>query len=85
MRDQPGFDRGQTIFHWEHVTPVSTIQKMCEQAKSEEAILGILKTHLRIAWILKREDDELRLLGYRSNRNDPDGTYRDAKIELLKS
>lgn len=81
---QVKFDRRREMFHWEHVRPVSSIQKMCEQAKSEEAIQDNLKIRLRIAWILKREDDELTRLRYRSKRVDPDGAYRDAKIKLLK-
>jgi hypothetical protein len=82
--DQTAFDSGRKTFHLEHVNPVSCIQEMCELAKSEEAILDILKTRLRIAWILKREDKELTRLGYRSKRVDPDGAYRDTKIVLLK-
>jgi len=53
-------------------------------AKSEEAILDVLKTRLRIAWILKTEDEELTRLGYRSMRADPEAAYREAKIELVK-
>lgn len=83
-RDQNAFDRGRKIFHLEHVIPISSVQKDCEEAKSEEAILKILKTRLRIAWILKREDRELTRLGYRSKRLDPEGAYLAAKIELLK-
>src|SRR6266851_2736714 len=49
--NQTGFDKGRKMFHWEHVNAVSSIQEMCEQAKSEEGILEILKTRLRIAWI----------------------------------
>jgi hypothetical protein len=82
--DQSRFDRGRKIFRWEHVYPVREIQKKCEQASSEEATLAILKAHLRIAWILKREDKELNRLGFRSNRPDPESAYRAAKIELLK-
>jgi hypothetical protein len=63
--DQTAFDSGRKTFQWEHVNPGSSIQAMCEQAKSEEAIQEILKTRLRIAWILKREDQELTRLGFR--------------------
>ena len=82
--DQTAFDKGRKTFHWEHVNPVSSIQKMCEGADSEGTILDILKQRLRIAWILKREDLELRRLGYRSNRPDPEGAYRDAKIDFMR-
>ncbi|MFL5245854.1 MAG: hypothetical protein ACJ8FY_27590, partial [Gemmataceae bacterium] len=56
----------------------------CEKAESAEAVLDILNTSLRIAWILKREDQELTRLGYRRNRLDPEGAYRAAKIMLIK-
>jgi hypothetical protein len=83
-RSQPSFDAGRLLFHWEHVDPISCIQESCEGAECEEAILDILKTRLRIAWILKREDRELTRLGFRSQRADPEGAYRAAKIVLLK-
>lgn len=82
--NQNGIDPGRKTFHWEHVDPISCIQKACEEATSEEAILNILKTRLRIAWILKREDAELTRLGYKSKRPDPDKAYCEAKIVLLK-
>lgn len=66
---QTAFDPGRKVFHLEHVIPISSIQKACVQAEAEEAILDILKTRLRIAWILKREDKELTRLGYRSKRS----------------
>jgi hypothetical protein len=68
---QPSFDAGRKLFHWEHVDPVSCIQEACEGAGCEEAVLEVLKTRLRIAWILKREDLELTRLGFRTKRPDP--------------
>ncbi len=65
---QSSFDKGRKVFHWEHVDPISDIQKACEAAGSEEAVREILRTRLRIAWILKREDRELARLGFRSQR-----------------
>jgi len=82
---QNAFDPGRKTFHWEHITPVSCIQGLCEEADSEGAILRILKDRLRIAWILKREDEELTRLGYRIKRIDPPAAYLAAKIELLPS
>jgi hypothetical protein len=82
--NQTAFDKGRKVFHWEHVNPISCIQKSCEEAKSEEEIVDILMRQLRIAWILKREDAELTRLGYRSKREDGDSAYRDAKIVLPK-
>lgn len=81
---QSSFDAGRKVFHWEHVDPISCIQEACEGAECEEAVLEILKTRLRIAWILKQEDRELTRLGFRSNRPDPEGAYRAAKIVLVK-
>lgn len=81
---QSSFDKGRKVFHWEHVDPIACIQKACEAARSEEAVLEILRTRLRIAWILKREDRELTGLGFRSKRPDPDGAYRAANIILVK-
>src|SRR5262249_38012358 len=81
---QSSFDAGRRVFHWEHVAPISSIQEACEGAGCEEAVLEILKARLRIAWILKREDRELTRLGLRSNRPDPEGAYRAAKIVLVK-
>lgn len=81
---QSSFDAGRKVFHWEHVDPVSCIQVACEGAGGEEAVLKILKTRLRIAWILKREDRELTRLGVKTKRPDPEGAYRAAKIVLVK-
>jgi hypothetical protein len=82
--DQPTFDPGRKKFHLEHVYAVSAIQKECERAQTEEAILSVLKTRLRIAWILKREDEKLNRLHFRSVRPDPDAAYRAAGIELVE-
>lgn len=81
---QSSFDAGRKVFHWEHVDPISSIQEACETAGCEEAILEILRTRLRIAWILKREDRELTRLGFRSKRSTPEDAYRAAKIVLVK-
>lgn len=81
---QSSFDKGRKVFHWEHVDPISCIQKACEAAGKMEAVLEILRTRLRIAWILKREDRELRRLRFQSQRPDPDAAYRAAKIVLVK-
>lgn len=78
------FDKGRKVFHWEHVDPIGCIQQACEAAGSEDAILEILKTRLRIAWILKQEDRELTKLGFRSKRPDPEVAYQAAKIVLVK-
>jgi hypothetical protein len=81
---QPAFDPGRKMFQWEHVCTVRSIQARCETAQSEDAVLQILNSCLRIAWILKREDKELTRLGYGNVRDDPDAAYSEAKIELLK-
>jgi len=84
-QSQKDFDPGRKTFHWEHFTPVSTIQELCEKANSEEDVFDVLRRHLQIVWILKREDEELTRLGFRSKRPDPHKAYLDAEIELLPS
>jgi hypothetical protein len=83
-RSQTSFDRGRKMFHWEHVDPISCIQLACEGAADTESVLNLLRTRLRIAWILKCEDKELTRLGFRSKRPDPEEAYRGAKIVLVK-
>lgn len=81
--DQPSFDAGREIFHFEHVVPVSAIREACCAENSEGGVLAVLKSRLRVAWILKSEDAELTRLGHRINRPDPDEAYRKAKIRLM--
>lgn len=78
------FDAGRKVFHYEHVDPIACIQKTCGESGSEDAVLEILRSRLRIAWILKEEDRELTRLGFRSKRPDPEGAYRAARIVLVK-
>jgi hypothetical protein len=68
---QSRFDRGRRVFHREHVDPISCIQEACEGAESEQAVLEFLRTRLRIAWILKREDRELTRLGFQATARIP--------------
>jgi hypothetical protein len=81
--DQPRFDPGKTTFHLEHVVPVSAIRKECIEAQSEKAIVEVLLSRLRVAWVLKREDHILTGLGFRHKRDDPDAAYKEAGIELV--
>jgi hypothetical protein len=81
---QSRFDKGRSVFQWEHVDTISGIQKACARCESEQAVLKVLRTRLRIAWILKREDQELSKLGFRSDRPDPEEAYRAAGIVLVK-
>lgn len=80
-RDQPRFDKGRKIFHWEHMDPVSSIRLACLEQASESGILEVLKNRLRAVWILKSEDEKLTRLGYRSKR--PPDAYSKAGIELV--
>ncbi|MGQ0679994.1 MAG: hypothetical protein ACT4OM_10150 [Actinomycetota bacterium] len=82
--DQHKFDPGRTIFHFEHMVPVSAIREACLKETSDQAIQAILKNRLRVVWILKDEDKELTRLGYRSNRLDPASSYLEAGIELVE-
>jgi hypothetical protein len=80
--DQPKFDPGRKQFHLEHVVPVSNIRDMCLNAKSEQEVLEILDTKIRLAWITKHENSLLTKNGTRSNRPDPDKAYQYAGISL---
>ena len=80
---QPSFDVGRKVFHFEHVVPVSAIRKACLDQSSEIAVLAVLKSRLRVGWILKSEDAELTRLGHRSNRPDPEAAYCNAGIRLM--
>jgi hypothetical protein len=80
--DQPKFDGGRKVFHFEHVEPVGTwIDAVCEQT-SVDGVLAVLKRGFRVAWILKVEDRELTRLGFRHTRPNPDIAYQSAGIQL---
>lgn len=79
---QPIVDPKRKVFHYEHVIPVSIIRDKCLEASSEETIELIL-SKLKVAWILKTENEELNRLGFQSNRIDPESAYLAAGIELL--
>ena len=81
--DQHKFDKGRSIFHFEHIFPVKSIRAECISANSEKEVHEILINKLRVVWILKSEDRELTKLGYRSNRPDPKKAYFDAGIEIF--
>jgi hypothetical protein len=81
--DQGRFDSGRRLFHFEHVNCVNAIRSACLDAPDDSAILEILKTRIRVAWILKSEDACLTRLGYASDRPDPSAAYREAGIELV--
>lgn len=84
-QDQPSFDPGRSLFHWEHMTTVSHIREQCTGAESREAIAEVLGTECRVVWILKTENSELARLGYTHKRPDPEAAYRAARIEILKN
>ena len=80
---QPSFDKGRKIFQFEHVVPVSSVRKLCVESDGKVGIFEILKTRLKVAWILKSENDKLNELHYAVERPDPEAAYRDAGIELI--
>ena len=80
--DQPRFDAGRRVFHFEHFVPVLSVRNACLKARSKAAVLDVLKSQLRVAWILKSEDRMLTRLGYRSQRSNPSLAYRAANIKL---
>lgn len=80
---QPRFDKGRRIFQFEHVVPVSSVRELCLESECEEAVFAILSTRLKVAWILKSENDRLNELGYTVERPDPEAAYREAGITLI--
>lgn len=78
---QSRFDPGRRVFHLEHVVPVEAVRAGAMTASSAEEIAGVLHG-IKIAWILKEEDVELKRLGYRIRRPDPDAAYVEAGIVL---
>ena len=85
--DQPKFDKGREVFHWEHVMPVSEMKRRLvgdeTRIATKEDVMSVLK-RTDIAWILKDEDRKLVSYGYRSSRlENPWEAYDKAKIEIL--
>jgi hypothetical protein len=72
---------GRSTFHLEHITPVKSIRTACIAASDQGEIVSALMS-IRIAWILKSENDELDRLKFRHNRPDPTAAYAAAGIEL---
>lgn len=82
---QTKFDKGRLVFHYEHMQPVGAVVQRLASAATPDEVVEILRNHLRLAWITKAEDKELRRLGYQSTRPDPDAAYAAAGITLLGS
>lgn len=82
--DQGRFDANRSTFHFEHVQPVSVVRELCLSAPSAEVVTQILLANIRVAWILKSEDEKLTGLGFRTKRPDPDEAYRAAGIVLRR-
>jgi len=80
--EQPKFDPGRRLFFLEHMVPVSTIRKECLKACSVKEIKTILRSKVRIVWILREENDTLNALGYRYKRTDPIEAYSRAGIHI---
>ena len=76
------FDVNRNVFHLEHVVPVSAIRDSVIAVEGVQEVVSILHG-LKVAWILKDEDAELRRLGYRFRRTDPVAAYAEAGIELI--
>ena len=76
-------DDKRSIFHWEHVYPVSSIAN---------ALLGLTNVQIEeitkilsiadIAWILKSEDRMLNKKGYKSKR--PENPWARTQIVVLE-
>lgn len=79
---QKKFDPKRQVFHYEHMTPVSTVVAQLREASGAEDVLGVLDVGIRVAWILKSENAKLNELGYTHRRPDPAAAYADAGIVL---
>jgi len=74
-------DRDRSIFHWEHVAPVSDLVKACLACPPESIVqIEAILRRARIAWILKSENERLKNHG---RGDDPLEFYRQAHIELV--
>ena len=81
--NQPKYDKGRQIFHFEHLVPVSCIRKMCLNCISETEVLEILNTIPKTIWILKSEDRKLTMNGFRSKRENPEEVYNQLGIQIV--
>ena len=78
--EQQKFDPGRKQFLVEHVRTVSALRAKCVSATDEEAVLRVLMSEVKVAWITRDEDDALTDLGYRSDR--PETAYEEAGIKI---
>jgi hypothetical protein len=78
--EQPRFDPGRRTFHFEHVITVKDAIHQCRECNSTSDVVDILR-RLRVAWILKSENDELTRRGFVEDR--PPNAYELVGIELV--
>lgn len=81
--DQRSFDPGRVLFVAEHMVPVSALREDCMRKHSVREVVDVLMTKLTIVWVLRREDDKLTDLGFKTKRAVPRDAYREAEIDLL--
>jgi hypothetical protein len=77
-------DPDRSIFHWEHVYPVSAMVDALLAIKdvTPEKVKAVINK-FDIAWILKSENQRLDTNGYKSKRpENPWDAYRDCGIEI---
>lgn len=65
-KDQPSFDEGRKIFHYEHCTPIKSL--VDEALYTDNDVDNILAKSV-VCWILKTENEELDKKGYRTKRD----------------
>lgn len=77
-------DPKRAIFHWDHFETVKELRTSLLRLKrpTERGVRRVL-ARASCAWILKREDQRLNDLGFKSDRPDPRAAYRKAKIRLI--
>ena len=81
--DQTKFDPKRERFIVEHMVPVSALVYACLNQPDERGVLDVLTERLRVVWLLRREDREITLLGFRHKRPDPDEAYRLAGVRMV--
>jgi hypothetical protein len=74
-------DPERTIFHWDHIIPVSDLAAAClDLPDAQFADIEAIISKARVVWILRDEDRRLRKYG---RGDDPFKNYRDAGVELI--
>lgn len=77
-------DVGRKVFAFDHFYTVADLRRRMDGLETPTVVQvrNILRLS-SVAWILRKEDDRLNELGFRSRRVDPHAAYKKAGIRLL--